>query len=154
MMLDDDIDNLRRIPLFSIFEPNALRMLALSAETRLLRADDVLFRRGEMSDGGYVLTTGSLALAADGRPQAMLVRPWTLIGETALLAPSTRPAAAIALEPAAAIKILRPLFHLILEQHPATAARVRDFFRRRLLDFIHDVSVEASTSDIDVGRLT
>ena len=54
MTLDDDIDNLARIPLFSIFEPNALRMLALSTETRLLRAGDVLFRRGEMSDGGYV----------------------------------------------------------------------------------------------------
>jgi hypothetical protein len=46
------------------------------------------------------------------------------------------------------------LFHLILEQHPATAARVRDFFRCRLLDFIHDIGAEASASDRDVGRLT
>ncbi|WP_348645806.1 cyclic nucleotide-binding domain-containing protein [Methylocystis sp. H15] len=156
MTLDDDIDNLARIPLFSIFEPNALRMLALSAETRLLRAGDVLFRRGEMSDGGYVLTLGSIALTAanDGRPRSKIVRPWTLIGETALLAPSTRPAGAIAQEPATVLKILRPLFHLILEQHPATAARVRDFFRCRLLDFIHDIGAEASASDSDVGRLT
>jgi CRP-like cAMP-binding protein len=156
MTLDDDIDNLARIPLFSNFEPNALRMLALSTETRLLRAGDVLFRRGEMSDGGYVLTLGAIALTAanDGRPQAKIVRPWTLIGETALLAPSTRPAAAIAQEPAKVLKILRPLFHLVLEQHPATAARVRDFFRCRLLDFIHDIGAEASASDGDVGRLT
>ena len=156
MTLDDDIENLARIPLFSIFEPNALRMLALSTETRLLRAGDVLFRRGEMSDGGYVLTTGLIALTAenDARPQSMIIRPWTLIGETALLAPSTRPAAAIAQEPATVLKISRPLFHLILEQHPATAARVRDFFRQRLLDFIHDTGVAAPTSDIDVGRLT
>ncbi len=153
MTLDEDIDNLARIPLFSIFEPNALRMLALSTETRLLRAGDVLFRRGEMSDGGYVLTMGSIALtsANDGRPQSMIIRPWTLIGETALLAPSTRPAAAIAQEPATVLKILRPMFHLILEQNPATAARVRDFFRQRLLDFIHDIGVEAP--HIDVGRL-
>jgi CRP-like cAMP-binding protein len=154
MTLDDDIDNLARIPLFSIFEPNALHMLALSAETRLLRAGDVLFGRGEMSDGGYVLTLGSIALTAASDGRSKIVRPWTLIGETALLAPSTRPAAAIAQEPATVLKILRPLFHLVLEQHPATAARVRDFFRCRLLDFIHDIGAEASASDGDVGRLT
>lgn len=154
MTLDDDTDNLTRIALFSIFEPNALRMLASSAETRMLRAGEALFRRGELSDGGYVLTTGTIALYPhdDGRPQAMIVRPWTLIGETALIAPSTRPVAAIAREPATTLKVLRPLFHLILEQHPTTAARVRDFFRQRLLDFVHDAGREASTFDVGPGR--
>ena len=156
MTPDDYIDNLMRIPLFSIFEPSALRMLAFSAETRLLRTGDALFRRGEASDGGYVLTVGSIALVRhdDGRSPAMIVRPWTLIGETALLAQSTRPAAAFAHEPATALKILRPLFHLVLEQHPTTAARVRDFFRRRLLDFICNAGLESSAFEIDVRRLT
>jgi len=155
MTLDDDIANLSRIPLFAIFEPSALRMLALSAEARLLRAGDVLFRRGEMSDGGYVLTMGSIALDPhdERRPQALIIRPWTLIGETALVAPSTRRAAAIAREPATVLKILRPTFHVILEQHPATAARVRDFFRRRLVRFIREVGVDESTPGIDARRL-
>ncbi|WP_292529214.1 cyclic nucleotide-binding domain-containing protein [Methylocystis sp.] len=156
MTLDDAIDNLARIPLFSMFEPNALRMLASSADTRLLRAGDILFRRGEMSDGGYVLAVGSIALDLhdDGRPQPIIVRPWTLIGESALVAASLRPATAIAREPAVTLKIMRPLFHLILEQHPTTAARVRDFFRRRLLEFIRDTGGDASASDIVAGRLT
>lgn len=153
MTLDDDIANLSRIPLFAFFEPSALRMLALSAEARLLRGGDVLFRRGETSDGGYVLTIGSIALDPyDERgPRSLIIRPWTLIGETALVAPSTRRAAAVAREPATVLKILRPTFHVILEQHPATAARVRDFFRRRLVHFIREVGVDESTSDIDLG---
>jgi CRP-like cAMP-binding protein len=156
MTPDDVIDNLARIPLFAILEPNAIRMLALSADTRLLRAGDVLFRRGEMSDGGYVLAVGSIALDLrdDGRPQPIIVRPWTLIGESALVAASTRPATAIVREPAMALKIMRPLFHLILEQHPATAARVRDFFRRRLLEFIRDAGGGASASGVVARRLT
>ncbi|MGD9544036.1 MAG: cyclic nucleotide-binding domain-containing protein [Methylocystis sp.] len=156
MTPDDYIDNLTRIPLFSMFEPAALRMLAFSAETRLLRTGDVLFRRGETSDGGYVLTVGSIALVRhdDGRSPSIIVRPWTLIGETALLAQSTRPAAAFAREPATALKILRPLFHVVLEQHPATAARVRDFFRRRLLDFVCAVGAESSAAETDARRLT
>ncbi|MEF3367992.1 cyclic nucleotide-binding domain-containing protein [Methylocystis sp. 9N] len=142
MTLDDDIDNLVRIPLFALFEPNALRTLAISAETRLLRAGDILFRRGDASDGGYVLTMGSIAIDPydDGRPATQILYPWTLIGETALVSPSIRPASATAREPTTALKIGRPLFHMILEQHPTTAARLRDLFRERLVEFTRDAA--------------
>jgi CRP-like cAMP-binding protein len=137
MTPDDDIDNLTRIPLFAIFEASALRKLTLAAETRLFRAGDALFRRGEESDGGYILALGSVGLSPhdDGRPPAHIVRPWALIGETALVASSLRPVTARAMEPTTALKIGRQLFHQILEQHPATASRTRDFFKDRLLDF-------------------
>jgi CRP-like cAMP-binding protein len=137
MTQDDDIDNLTRIPLFAIFEPNALRMLAFSSETRLLRAGDALFRRGEESDGGYILAMGAVSLLPgdDARPPAQILRPWALIGETALVAPSLRPVTAKALEPTTVLKVSRALFHQILERHPATATRVRDFFRDRLVEF-------------------
>ena len=70
MALEDDIANLRRIALFEDFETEALRLLVFGSETKLLRAGDALFRRGEPSDGGYILTGGSIALEKrdDGRP--------------------------------------------------------------------------------------
>lgn len=142
MTIDDDIDNLTRIPLFAIFETSALRMLAFSSETKLLRAGDALFRRGDESDGGYILTMGSVALSTheDGRRPAHVLRPWALIGETALVSPSLRPVTARALEPSTVLRINRALFHQILEQHPATAARARDFFRERLVDFARNAA--------------
>jgi CRP-like cAMP-binding protein len=135
MTLDDELDNLRRIPLFTIFEVGALQMMALASETRLLRAGDLLFQRGDQSDGGFILMLGSVGLSRNDARPARIVRPWTLIGETALVAQGVRPVAARALEPSTVLKIRRALFHQILEQHPLTAARVRTFFRDRLLDF-------------------
>ena len=148
MTLDDDNENLRRIPLLAIFEPGALTALAFSAETRLLRAGDTLFRRGEASDGGYILMTGSVALDLhdDGRPAEKILRPWALIGEIALVAASTRPITAIAREPTTVLKISRGLFHQVLEQHPITAARTRDFFRTRLLEFAEGMKLDAEGS--------
>ncbi|WP_036286304.1 cyclic nucleotide-binding domain-containing protein [Methylocystis sp. ATCC 49242] len=148
MTLDDDISNLTRIPLFAIFEAGALRMLAFSSETRLMRAGDTLFRRGEPSDGGFILTMGTIALDPydDGRPAARFVRPWALIGETALVAPSLRPVTAVAREPATVLRISRALFHQILEQHPVTAARTRDFFRERLVDFTRGVAASVGAN--------
>lgn len=149
MTPEDDIDNLTRIPLFAIFEGGALRKLALSSETRLFRSGDALFRRGEESDGGYILAMGSVGLLPydDARPPSHILRPWALIGETALVAPSRRPVTARAMEPTTALKIGRSLFHQILEQYPATAARTRDFFRDRLVNFTRQAMTGISASE-------
>lgn len=145
MALDDDIGNLRRIPLFEDFETEALRLLAFSAETKLLRAGDVLFRRGEPSDGGFILTSGSIALEKrdDGRPADKIVRPFALLGETALITETTRPVKAIAREPATILKITRALFHRILEEYPSTAARVRRRLATRLTEFKQELTFDA-----------
>lgn len=148
MTLDDDIANLERLALFATLEPAALRMLAFSAETRLLHAGDVLFRRGETSDGGYILTMGSIGLEPvedDGEPGAVL-SPWTLIGETALATATTRPATATALEPSTVLRVSRPLFLQILEQHPASAARAREYFRTRLVEFAKTIAVQRKSA--------
>ncbi|MBU3888874.1 MULTISPECIES: cyclic nucleotide-binding domain-containing protein [Methylosinus] len=144
MALDDDIANLRRIPLFEDFEIEALRLLTFSAETKLLRAGDALFRRGEPSDGGFILTNGSIALEKhdDGRPAERVLRPFALIGETALITETTRPATAIAREPATILKITRALFLRILEEFPATATRVRARVAARLTHFAKELKFE------------
>ena len=58
MSLADDLENFSRIPLFAVFDPRAMNALAFRSETRVLRAGDVLFRRDEVSDGGFILTAG------------------------------------------------------------------------------------------------
>jgi CRP-like cAMP-binding protein len=145
---DDDIGNLRRIPLFAAFEPAAVEALAYSLETRLLRANDLLFRQGEESDGGYVLILGAVGLSAhDDRTIRHVIRPWALIGEMALVSPSRRPVTARALEPSTMLKITRPFFHQLLEQHPRTAAQVREFFRARLMEFTRHAASNLAATD-------
>ena len=65
----------------------ALRVLAIGAETRNLPSGAVLFYAGELADGGYVVQEGSLLLEP-GTPlegKEITVGPGTLIGELALL---------------------------------------------------------------------
>jgi CRP-like cAMP-binding protein len=145
MALDDDISNLRRIPLFEDFETEALRLLVFGSETKLLRAGDALFRRGEPSDGGYILSSGSIALERrdDGRPAEKILRPFALIGETALIAETIRPVTALAREPTTTLKIARALFHRILEEHPVTAGRVRQRLAERLARLAQDLAFDA-----------
>ena len=59
MALVDDVDRLARIPVFTVLEPEALRLLAFACETRIILAGTPLFRRGAVSDGGYLVLSGT-----------------------------------------------------------------------------------------------
>jgi len=137
MGLEDDIGKLARIPAFAVIEPEALRLIAFSAETRILRAGDVLFRRDEISNDGFAVLAGSIALdtSSDGAVTARIVRPPGLIGDLALLTQTRRPATAIAREPSTVLRISRLLFRRVLDEFPDSAERLRQSQGARLLQF-------------------
>jgi CRP-like cAMP-binding protein len=141
MGLEDDIGKLARIPAFAGIEPDALRLIAFSAETRILRAGDVLFRRDEISDDGFVVLAGSIAMdsSGDGAATARIVRPPGLIGDLALLMQTRRPATAIAREPSTVLRISRQLFRRVLHEFPDSAERLRQSLRARLLQFTEEL---------------
>jgi CRP-like cAMP-binding protein len=121
--LEDDIRVLASAPLFSLLDRDALRLLAFAAESRRLRAGDVLFRKGDRSDGGYVVTRGAIALDAreDGSPAAFIAEPGALIGQRALFVRAPRPATALAREPSAVMRVSPTLMRRVLEEFPAAA---------------------------------
>ncbi len=130
MALGDHVRDLARNSTLGDLDPEALRLIAFSAETRMLRAGDVLFHRGDPSDGGYLVVSGALALQAEGT--ATIVRAPTLIGDAALLAATRRPATATACEPSSVLKIPRDLFRRVLNEYPDSAARLRRSMAERL----------------------
>jgi CRP-like cAMP-binding protein len=134
MALDDDITVLSRAPLFSLLERDALRLVAFASETRSLRAGDVLFRKGDRSDGGYVVRTGSLTLDAgeEGSSDAFVAGPSTLIGQAALFTRIARPATATATEPSTVIRVTPSLMRRVLEEFPDAAAAMQDAMAEEL----------------------
>jgi CRP-like cAMP-binding protein len=142
MALDDDIAILARAPLLAQLERDALRLLAFAAQTRILLAGDVLFRKGEPADGGYVVTAGSVALDArdDGSPAAYIAKPGVLIGEMALIVETERPATAIAREPSSVMKIGRDLMIRVLTEFPDSAVQLRADLAERLTGLNADLA--------------
>jgi CRP-like cAMP-binding protein len=128
MALDDDIAILSQAPLFNLLGRDALRLVAFASETRNLRAGDVLFRKGDRSDGGYVVSRGAIALDAneDGSPAAFVAGPGSLIGQAALFTRISRPATATAQEASTVIRVTPSLMRRVLEEFPDAAAAMQD----------------------------
>ncbi|KAB0267994.1 cyclic nucleotide-binding domain-containing protein [Microvirga brassicacearum] len=123
MALDDDIATLSGAPLFNLLDRDALRLVAFAAESRQLRAGDMLFRKGDKSDGGYVVTRGAVALDAqdDGSPATFIAAPGAVIGRAALFTRIERPATATAREPSTVMRISPSLMRRVLEEFPKAA---------------------------------
>jgi CRP-like cAMP-binding protein len=141
MSLEDDIAFFEQVPTLAVLDKQALRILAIGAETRNLASGAVLFYAGELADGGYLVQEGSLLLEP-GTPldgKQVIVGPGTLVGELALLTDMVSPATAIAKEPTVVIRISRSLFRKMLEGYPAAAKILRDIMAERLDAWTRDL---------------
>lgn len=136
---------LLQIDFFSEFETEALKLLLLACEQQDFAEGEPIFNRGDLSDGGYVVTSGRIALY-DVDPTAYPVRlagPGVLIGELALLSVTERPVTAIAIETSSLMQISRGSFKRILQEYPVSAERLRHQVSSRLGAFISDLKLIA-----------
>src|SRR5690242_2532144 len=134
MTIEDDISFFERVPTLSILGRQALRILAIGAETRYIHGGEVLFNVGDEADGAFVVQEGRFALSSDASADggAVMVGPGTLLGEIALFTETKRPATATALEPATVLRIPRPLFIKMLDSFPDAAQKLREILAGRL----------------------
>ena len=133
MTIEDDIAFLGKAATLQMLGPEALRILAIGAESRQVSEGEVLFRKGDAADAGYVVQDGSFNLSegSDGKQKDVKVGPGSLLGEVALIRETQRPVTATALEPSTVIRISRSLFLKMLEGYPEAAQRLRDVLAAR-----------------------
>src|SRR5436190_21931757 len=111
MTIEDDIAFFQRVPTLGVLERDALRILAIGAESLYVHSGGVLFHAGETADGAFVVQEGSFGLSTnDADPAPVAVGPGTLLGELALFTETARPVTATALEPSTVMRIPRNLF--------------------------------------------
>lgn len=133
MTIEDDIAFFERVPTLGLLGRDALRILAIGAESRYVHGGEKLFGVGDEADAGYVIQEGSFSLATGVAEEAepMVVGRGTLIGELALITETTRPATATAREPSTVLRIPRSLFLKMLDGYPSAAEKLRDILSMR-----------------------
>jgi CRP-like cAMP-binding protein len=130
-----EIEALQKLPLLNAFGPDAIAELYECAESMKLAAGEVLFRKGDRSEGGYLVVSGCIELcgASDGGPR-LFVYPGSLIGELSLLAEQERSADAVAHERSEVRKILRTHVRRILQKDALIATRLRVLLETKASD--------------------
>ena len=131
MSLDQDVRQLARLPHFAGLPPEALRLLAFSAEPMALKAGEVLLAKGQSAEGAYIVLAGAIVFEG-GR---YVAGPDSLIGESALLAAAVNQGEARAQGDASLLKISRSRFLRVMSEYPEAAAHLHALMAQRLASF-------------------
>ena len=146
MALRDDMLLLQAFPVFAAMEPEALQLVAFSAETRFLRSIDALFRRGDPADAAYIITSGRMLVSTPGGEPVTAIRG-AMVGEIALFAETEYQGTAIAQETTSLMRIPRTVMRRVLEEFPDTAVNIFRILRQRTDTLYRDLQRVSVTLD-------
>lgn len=141
MAIEDDIAFLERVPTLRLLGRQALRIIAIGAESRYVHGGEVLFHKGDASDSGYVIQEGTMSLSVDfgGNTQETVAGPGTLLNEIALITETMHPFTATAIEPSTVVRISRNLFVKTLQSYPDAVRRLRDYVTTHVDQSVKDM---------------
>lgn len=142
MALDDDIQFLSTIGLFEAFSAQHLRLLAFGAERMVLRTGRELFQEGQSADCAYIVVSGAITLfrqSKQGRVNVRTISNGAILGEIALIAPTSRLTGAVADSETEVIRLSRSIFHRILEEYPELAASLYQHISDNLNEMVEQI---------------
>ncbi|MCD2180968.1 cyclic nucleotide-binding domain-containing protein [Rhizobium sp. GN54] len=135
MLLKDEVQMLRRVPLFSGVDPTKLKLLAFTSDRVHYAAGEMLFRQGDNGDAAYVILTGRadiLVEAPGGQIKVAEVENNSIVGEIAILCDVSRTATVKASTNLEALRISKDHFLKLLTDFPEMTIEIMRELASRL----------------------
>lgn len=135
MMLKDEAELLRRVPIFAQVAPAKLKLLAFASDRVRYAAGQTLFRQGDPGDAAYVVLSGDADILIDtpaGEQKVAEVEPNAIVGEIAILCDVSRTATVKAATALEALRIKKEHFVQLLSENPGMALEIMRVLADRL----------------------
>jgi len=147
MLLKDEVQMLRQVPLFARVEPAKLKLLAFTSDRVSYDAGEILFHQGDFGDAAYVILAGNadiLVETSGGMIKVAEAEKNAIVGEIAILCDVTRTATVRALLPVEALRIGREQFLKLLSDFPEITIEVMRVLAARLTQTTSELTAARS----------
>ncbi len=133
MSLREELEVIKRIPLFSKVNPARLKLLAFASDRLTFADGEFFFHTGDQCDGAYVILEGEAEVLA-GEADALVAKlgPNELIGEIGMICNKPRSSIVRSLGTVTALRIPTDVFMPMLTEFPEMAMEVTIELARRL----------------------
>lgn len=135
MSINQEVDLLRRIPMFAKIDPAKLRLLAFASERVTYPAGEILFRQGDPADAAYLLIDGAVTVTVDLPSGPLLVARVgkdQIVGEIGIICDVARTATVTAESETVTLKITRDLFFQMINDFPVMGVEIMRVLAHRL----------------------
>lgn len=125
MILNDEVQMLRRVPLFSGIDVGKLKLLAFASDRVSYRAGEELFHKGDEGDAAYVVLSGVVDIykeSPSGDEKIDSIGSCSVVGEMAILCGTARKATVKASTFVEALRIRKDCFLRVLSTCPRSMA--------------------------------
>jgi CRP/FNR family transcriptional regulator, cyclic AMP receptor protein len=124
MSLEQEVELIRRFPIFSKIAPAKQKLLCFSSDRLTYGAGQDLFQEGAVGDACYVVIDGLVEISVTRNKARLLLNTLgsnELIGEIAIFGLVPRTATATAKTRAEVLRISSDLFHSVIRENPDAA---------------------------------
>ncbi len=135
MSLNEEVELLRRIPLFAKIEPSKLKLLAFTSERLTFPTGSTLFRQGDPGDAAYIIISGDADIIVEtpsGPLKVAQLHGNDFVGEIAILCDVPRTATVQAASPLTTLRISKDLFFRLVTEFPQMAIEIMRVLAQRL----------------------
>ncbi len=134
-LLSNEVELLRRVPLFAGIEPGKLKLLAYTSDVVTYEPGQVLVRKDDIGDAAYVIIEGDadVSVPADtGDITVAELHDGDFFGEIAILCDTPRTATVTAKGELTALRIRKEPFFQLMKQFPEMAVEMTRLLAERL----------------------
>ena len=135
MSLEQEVELIRRIPIFATMDIALLKLLCFSSERLTFQPDQVLFGSGEPGDAAYVIIEGNVDVSVPTASGPLVINslgPNDILGEIAIFAEVPRTATVTAKTRVETLRIAKDQFMGIVRQSPDAALELIRILAARL----------------------
>ncbi|QDZ00592.1 cyclic nucleotide-binding domain-containing protein [Nitratireductor mangrovi] len=125
--LSDEVEVLRKIPLFASIEPAKLKLLAYACDKVEFADGQVLFRQGDEGDSAFIVLSGTADIVSETGGSEVVVaqlKDHALVGEMSVFCDAPRSATVRANGKLIALKIGKGYFLELIKEFPELAGRI------------------------------
>jgi len=137
MNLNEEVEILKGVPLFSKMEPAKLKLLAFTGERMTFASGQEVCHQGDPGDAMYVILGGVADILIDtekGQIRVAELKKNGFFGETAILCDAPRNATVKASESLLTLKISKEMFYRLVSEFPTMAVEMMRELAHRVED--------------------
>lgn len=135
MSLNQEVDVLRKIPLFSQFEESRLKLIAFTSERLNFQPGQYVFHQGDEGDAAFIFLEGAgdvLLETEKGEILLASIHKNEIIGEISILCDVPRTASIVITKPTILLRISKDMFFKLIQEFPMMAIEIMKELAKRL----------------------
>lgn len=135
MTLDQEVDVLRRIPLFTNVDPAKLKLMAFASERLTYKPGQSVVQQGDPGDAAYIIMEGTADVSVEtpGGPLTVAaMKQNDIVGDIAILIDVPRTATVTATSKLVTLKLTKDLFYQLVTDFPEIGVEIMRVLATRL----------------------